>query len=325
MITTLTPLIILPNVLMHYTLCKMIFAFSLFLPLVGSSSAFIAPSTSLSRSCSNSLNVVYGDQEEVVDKIRRFVAEEAPPIDEQFDYNLKTIFPAAMSSNELEIKVVDALYQRGFTAANTLLGTSLCSDETAQRLADDFVKIYGNNFNLGGLAAFPFAGNIGFQTMAGHIPDEGYCLIVFGPHVGISRDGMVGKVEREGVSLVDDCCNSAIASLNYLVGASSGADPADFTDIQQGAVQNLMQPMGGQLQESEFPLRDLPYALYETQDNLIREIVLAGAGGTKRGIALLGGIQINTAPGLPDYFHPLRFDFMNSNGEIVEDMLPTLL
>jgi len=50
------------------------------------------------------------------------------------------------------------------------------------------------------------------------IPDNGYCLIVQGPHVGITQDGLVGKVEREGIALVDSCCGSAIAASNYLKG-----------------------------------------------------------------------------------------------------------
>ena len=69
---------------------------------------------------------------------------------------------------------------------------------------------------------------------------------------------------------------------------------------------------------------ELPYALYDSQDLLMRSIVNGGAAGTKGGIAILGGIQINTGPNTPDYFHPLRFDLMNSKGEILEDLLPLL-
>jgi hypothetical protein len=43
------------------------------------------------------------------------------------------------------------LAEKGYTAANTLLATSLCCDELARRLEDDFVKVYGDNFFLGGL------------------------------------------------------------------------------------------------------------------------------------------------------------------------------
>ena len=56
----------------------------------------------------------------------------------------------------------------------------------------------------------------------------------------------------------------------------------------------------------------------------MKDIVGAGAAGIKAGLASLGGIQINTAPDKLDYFHPLRFDYMNNKGEIVEDLLSAL-
>lgn len=162
-----------------------------------------------------------------------------------------------------------------------------------------------------------------------HIPDDGYCLVVYGPHVGIASDGTIGKVERKGIELVDTCCGSAVAASNYVQGITDGgatltAKIQSFTDFQQGAVQELILPHGQRLAKAEDRMRELPYALYESQDLLLRDIVGAGAGGTKAGLALLGGIQINTGPDTDDYFHPLRFDYMNNKGEVVEDLLPSL-
>ena len=51
---------------------------------------------------------------------------------------------------------------------------------------------------MGGLAGFPFGGVTGFGAMAHHIPDNGSCLVVYGPHVGIDSRGIVGTVERRG-------------------------------------------------------------------------------------------------------------------------------
>jgi len=165
--------------------------------------------------------------------------------------------------------------------------------------------------------------------MAAHIPDDGYCLIVYGPHVGVSQDGTVGKVERKGIELVDTCCGSAVAASNYLKGITEGGASIStniqtFTDFQQGAVQELILPHGKRLTDAKDLMVELPYALFESQDMLMKAIVDAGASGTKKGLAMLGGIQINTGPDTPDYFHPLRFDYMNNSGEIVEDMLPRL-
>jgi hypothetical protein len=256
--------------------------------------------------------------------------EDAPKKEYAFVGNVQTFFPGALSNLELETKVVSILAEKGFTADNTLLATSLCCDELARRLEDDFEKIYGKNFNLGGLSGFPFAGNSGFGAMAAHIPDDGSCLLIYGPHVGISKTGVVGKVERSGIKLVDTCCGSAVAASNYLKGITNGGATINtkiksFTDFQQGAVQELILPHGKRLSNAQNSMVELPYALYDSQDILMQEIVKKGAAGAKKnGIALLGGLQINTAPDTFDYFLPLRFDYMNTKGEVIESLLGEL-
>ena len=153
---------------------------------------------------------------------------------------------------------------------------------------------------------------------------------MYGPHVGITQDGLIGKVEREGIALVDNCCGSAIAASNYLQGITDGGAKIttaiqSFSDFQQGAVQELILPHGKRLTDAgDLRMRELPYALFESQDLLMMDIINSGKGGLKQGTAILGGIQINTSPDTMDYFHPLRFDYMDASGNIVEDLLPLL-
>lgn len=251
------------------------------------------------------------------------------PKSTQYDVAIKLTFPGALSYETIESRVVKQLTTKGYTSENTLLATSLCCDELARQMEKDFVKVYGKNFNLGGLAGFPFAGNTGFGAMAAHIPDDGSVLIIYGPHVGVATTGGVGKVERRGIELVDNCCGSAIAASNYLKGITDGGAQIttkiqEFSDFQQGAVQELILPFGKRLSDAEDRMIELPYCLYESQDLLIREIVKKGCSGVKNNIVLLGGIQINTAPEALDYFLPLRFDYMNNKGEVVEDLLEKL-
>lgn len=298
-----------------------------FICCMASASAFQPVKTS--RFSRGTKLYVTDDKASVMDKVKK-IFESRPEEDANIDEKVKAKFAGAMSNRELEPAVVEILSGKGYDGENTLLATSLCCDELARRLEDDFVKVYGNNFNLGGLSGFPFAGNTGFGAMAAHIPDDGFCLVVYGPHVGVAKDGTVGKVERAGIELVDNCCGSAIAASNYLSGITQGGatistNIQSFTDFQQNAVQELILPHGKRLADAEDRMAELPYALYDSQDLLVRSIVKAGAAGTKKGLALLGGIQINTAPDTLDYFHPLRFDYMNSKGEVVEDMLPELL
>jgi len=278
---------------------------------------------------STQLNIIAAARESAVQKVKRLFRRR-PSENKTFDALVKTSFPGAISNKQLAEKVTDILEGKGFTPSNTLLATSLCADELARILEDDFVSIYGNNFSLGGLSGFPFAGNTGFGAMAAHIPDDGFCLVIHGPHVGITKDGVIGKVERSGIALVDSCCGSAIAASNYLKGITDGGAAItpkiqQFTDFQQGAVQELILPFGKRLSRADNVMRELPYALFDSQEVLVLEIVEKGAGGIKKGgLALLGGIQINTGPDTLDYFHPLKFDYYDENGNIVENLLPYL-
>jgi len=277
---------------------------------------------------STHLNIVPGETKSASDKVAK-IFKSKPAESGDFDKLVKSTFPGAISNKELATKVTKVLEEKGYTPANTLLATSLCADELARILEDDFVNVYGNNFNLGGLSGFPFAGNTGFGAMAAHIPDNGYCLVIHGPHVGISKDGVIGKVERSGIKLVDNCCGSAIAASNYLKGITDGGAKIttklqQFSDFQQGAVQELILPFGKRLSDAEDRMKELPYALYDTQDILVRDIINTGSKGIKKGLALLGGIQINTSPDTLDYFHPLRFEYYDENGKVVEDLLPKL-
>ena len=96
-----------------------------------------------------------------------------PVVDQVFDKLVTTNFPGALNNKELATRVVGLLEEKGFTPENTLLATSVCADELARELEDEFVNVYGTNFNLGGLSGFPFAGNTGWGAMCAHVPDDG--------------------------------------------------------------------------------------------------------------------------------------------------------
>jgi Limiting CO2-inducible proteins B/C beta carbonyic anhydrases len=211
---------------------------------------------------------------------------------------------------------------------SSLVATSLCCDEVNRTLERDLGGLYGRYFSMGGLAGIPFGGVTGFGAMASHIPDGGSCLIVYGPHVGVNASGKVGTVDRRGRAVGGDCCGSAIAAAAYVKGVVQDGNkplcaPKEAFDAQQFFVGNLLLPHGTRLQQATEPMAELPYALFDAQTELIQKIVAKGCGKVEGDgkIALLGGIQINTPPGMPDYFLPLRFDVLDNQGEIIEKIV----
>eukprot|EP00977_Amphora_coffeiformis_P000996 scaffold212_cov173-Amphora_coffeaeformis.AAC.22 len=247
-----------------------------------------------------------------VDQVLNFY-ENVPEFSEYDEYIMAT-FPGALSNWDLRARVVITLQSKGCQAETTLLATSLCSDELARQLQDDFGQIYGNS-------------KIGFENMASHSP--GSCLLIYGPHVGVScTTGDIGIVERTGIEQAESCCASAIAACqHHLNGPGADSSTSDFTDFQQGAVRQLVAPHMERLRQSENAMLELPYTLFETQDQLLAELVQEGFGGIKNSLILLGGITINTAPQATDYFLPLRFDYLTKDEQgqpVVENMMDQL-
>jgi len=240
------------------------------------------------------------------------------------------VFPGALSNKVLTQKVKDALdtYNYGNT---TILATSLCCDEVNRELEKDLINLYGDNFAMGGLAGFPFCGKTSFAAMAHHIPDGGSCLVVYGPHVGIDADCNVGKINRRGRDNTGACCGSATAAAAFVKEVKAGnlnvsEPPEEPDDAQQYWVGTRLLPYADRLAAAECEEAEVPLALFDSQDKLMKKIVLSMCGevaGSGR-IALLGGIQINTPPGTTDLFLPKVFEIRNNKGETISDLLPLL-
>ena len=195
-------------------------------------------------------------------------------------------------------------------------------------------QVFGQNFALGGIAGFPFGGNAAFGAMAHHIPSNGNLLICYGPHVGIDFDGAIGKVNRRGHHGSGTCCNTAIGSLAYVKAVKEGRvqirNPAinDPTDAQQVFVDNMLMEHTDRLLEAENEMIELPHALFDCQEQLLKKIMDKCcpkdiSEGTK--IALLGGVQVNTPEGTPEYFMPKQFHLLDSNGVVKKNLIEKLV
>jgi hypothetical protein len=237
-------------------------------------------------------------------------------------------YPGALTNNELVHMIARTLDGAGYTREKTLVATSLCCDEVNRPLEKDLSGVYTNNFWMGGLAGFPFGGAVAFGAMAAHIPDDGSCLMVYGPHVGVDTEGNVGTVERRGLTNGGSCCGSAENASGYVADVFAGTDkkveiPDDPISFQQSYVRDILIPYGQRLNDAENRSAELPLALYDAQTDVIDAIISKSAGGVAGDgkIAVLGGVQINTPKEFSDYYLPLTFKLYNNKGEELEVFL----
>ena len=245
----------------------------------------------------------------------------------------QTSYPGSLRSMDLVRKIHATLLRHGFTMESTLLATSFCSDEVNRDLEVQLSSYFGANFSMGGLAGFPFGGVTSFGAMASHIPDGGNCLIVYATHVGIDALGNVGKVNRVGMADSNACCGSAIAAHEYVKKVMTNeaeAPPSAVSsplDAQQTWVGSMLMRHGSRLEHASDSNAELPLALFDSQDEFMKKVVKAGCTRVPDPgrIALLGGIQINTPPGTPDFFLPRIFEIRNNKGELQDNLMDHLV
>ena len=190
---------------------------------------------------------------------------------------VEDLFPGAIPYSQMLNGLAKNLVDKGFQIPKTLCATSLCCDELNRPLERALVKIFDTNYSLGGMAGCPFGGLTSFQKMKMHIPDGGNCVILYGTHVGVNRQGEVGTVERLNCEDGDKCCRSAILAADYVLGVLDGEPeaplPTDPYDASQYYVGTMLMPHAERLKQSPNRMVELPYALYEAQTELMTRII----------------------------------------------------
>lgn len=131
--------------------------------------------------------------------------------------------------------------QHGIAEDRIACLTSVCSDDLNSVEFPETGMI--GPFILGGLDGYPFVGKTGLAAFSHHIPNKGAALLFFGPHVGITNSGLVGKVVRPGQSSPSSCCGAAMAGLQKLLaGQIVPKEPAGYAvdDYQQETLEQIL-------------------------------------------------------------------------------------
>lgn len=262
----------------------------------------------------------------------------------KFDLTAKRYFPGAMKSSGVTSTVSSVLKKRGYQPSSTLLGSSLCSDEInykPEALVNQMQKKLSNGelggvFNMGGLGGIPFAGTTGFSAFVSHCPGNGKIVFLYGPHVGISEDGVVGKVKRIGVEKESTSCGAAVGALKaielqYQAKPKTNQTMVDAPvpkgfDFQQDFIVDNLRTKLGDLATLEAQGGDQTLAFTTSKVySIIQEVVLAEIRKKTKDptfwskvteVAIVGGIVINRDPNAgEDYFQPLSFKGFDKDKE----------
>jgi hypothetical protein len=220
------------------------------------------------------------------------------------DKIIKKYYPNAEEGKTLTKKCMDTLTgEHGFDTSKTIMATSVCSDEII-RSSTNFRDYLGieTPFSLGGLAGFPFAGLTGLGAFCAHIPDDGFAILVYGPHIGFTKEGELGYVHRIGQKGASTCCGALKASVSAIEEKSAGQRDQEL-DYQQWKLEDTLLLAEKEITGKDAPLYEATEQMYHAIDTRIKKLLEKGSASIQGcTIALVGGIIINTDHELPDWF-----------------------
>lgn len=223
---------------------------------------------------------------------------------------IKKLYPNAQKGDDVTSQCIEKLTNKyQFDSKKTILGTSVCSDEVI-RSAMNFRDHIGNQnpFELGGLGGFPFAGLTGFKAFASHIPDDGFAIIQYGPHIGISETGQTGMVIRDGQALESTCCGALMATVDaFKSGNKSELDQE--LDYQQWRIAEELDESRSAIVKENKPLIKATDQMFSQIDKRVKTLLeKTSSHFENKKVALIGGIIINTDFGNSDWFDLKEFE-----------------
>jgi len=238
--------------------------------------------------------------------------------------SLSTHFGGYQNNADL-VKFSQAILQvsYGFTQKNTLYGQSLGADEAnhvSGELGDQMRHCWGHVFNLGGIGGIPFVGKTGFTAFSHHVPDNGNLFILYGPNIGVSPQGELGKLLRDGQTNLSATCSSAIGAYEAVLNGEKVPDGP--THDMMIHLKRALKDKASSIKQQEVPMAALAREMFELSDKMMRDIINFGYGDGW--LALLGGIQINLSSPLASVFLPLKFTIAKKD-TAQKDLMPDLL
>ena len=218
---------------------------------------------------------------------------------------IKQYFDEFSTMSEASHSAVLKIAEReGIEMNRIIVATSFCFDELNHQQTKMNLPSPQGTFIMGGLAGYPFVGDIGISAFADHIPDGGAALFIFGSHIGISRTGEVGKIKRVGQHRHTNTCGALMMVQNHILSSSiHQIDPADYSEFQPEFLALRLLPMAEEIRKAKVPILKTTHLVYnEIENEILKLIINNEVLQADFPVYILGGIVINTDETMPNYF-----------------------
>ena len=230
-------------------------------------------------------------------------------------------YPNARTTDEVVNRFLDMLEEKYNLPAHKLMhADSICCDDVNAIQYPKRAHEMLGPFNMGGLNGFPFAGITGMNAFAHHVPEDGAVFVFYAPHIGVTKEGTIGEINRIGQREASGCCGAARGALARLQAGEIVEGHITELDYQMNTIEQLFHRNKNRILVAQSPIHEATEVMYEAIDQRIAELVEKTAYPCKY-VILIGGIYINGDTDMGSFCAFKRFDVIDRTTAHREDLM----
>ena len=234
-------------------------------------------------------------------------------------------FSNALSTSETVHRMLDLIHEHYNIRPNQImLADSICSDDVNTMEYPQRAYEMLGPFKMGGLNGFPFTGLTGMNAFAHHVPEDGAVFIYYAPHIGITKEGVTGEINRVGQQKPSACCGAAKAALTKLLNGSIQEGMISELDYQQNTIEQIFHRQEDRILTSTNPILEATMVMYEAINDRINLLVSKTDYPCKY-LILMGGILINGDFDMGSFNACQRFDVIDLKSRSSRSLMQQLL
>lgn len=220
-------------------------------------------------------------------------------------------YPNAITTIDSVNRLIDFIEEKlDLEPYKIMAADSICSDDVNSIQYPARAQEFLGPFKMGGLDGFPFTGLTGMGAFASHVPDDGAVFIYYGPHIGISKNGNIGEINRIGQHQNTGCCGAAKGALAKLLNNSIIEGNVTELDYQMNSIEQILFKQKDRILNSTNHLYEATEVVYEAIDKRINELVEKTNYNCKY-VILVGAVLINSDSDMGSFTSNKRFDVID--------------
>ena len=242
-----------------------------------------------------------------------------------FIKTVKEHYSNALTTEDTVNKLLDIIENNFGLKPNQLMhADSLCCDDVnAIQYPKRAYEMLGP-FKLGGLDGYPFAGLTGMGAFAHHVPENGAIVIFYAPHIGITKDGKIGEINRYGQTNNSSCCGAAKAGLTKLENNQIKKGHITDLDYQMNTIEQILLAQKDRILNAEIPIKESTEVIYEAIDKQI-DVLISKTDYPCKHIFQIGAVFINGDRDMGSFCSYKRFEHINLETNERTDLMSSFL